>query len=124
MTRAAPAKRIRDRGKVESRHDADALLERPGDVVMVDRGRPRSLVLSCPDGCGSVLTINLEPRSGKAWRLYRQGDSISLFPSVWRDNGCRAHFVLWHDRLLWCGPRVQGGEEPPYQAELGSTKAS
>lgn len=118
MTRAAPARRVRDRGTVESRHDADALLERPGDVVLVERGRPRSLVFSCPDGCGSVLTINLDPRAGKAWRLYKRGEAMSLYPSVWRDNGCRAHFVLWHDRLLWCGPGDQGGDEPPYAAEI------
>lgn len=118
MTASSPAKRIRQRGTVESRHDADALLEQPGDVVLVDRGRPRSLVFACPDGCGSVLTINLDPRTGKAWRLYRRGNEISLHPSVWRDNGCRAHFVLWRDRLLWCGPRLQGGDEPPYHAGL------
>jgi hypothetical protein len=118
MIAATPAKRIRQRGTVESRHDADALLERPGDVVLVDRGRPRSLVFACPDGCGSVLTINLDPRTGKAWRMYRRGNEISLHPSVWRDNGCGAHFILWRDQLLWCGPRLQGGDEPPYHAGL------
>lgn len=118
MTEVAPAKRIRAKGTVEYRHEADVLLEQPGDLVLVDRGRPRSLVISCPDGCGSLLTINLDPRSGKAWRLYRRGDEITLHPSIWRDNGCEAHFVLWRNRLLWCGPRLQGGDEPPYETQL------
>lgn len=109
---------IRPQGTVEYRYEADALLKQPGDVVVVERGRPRSLVISCPDGCGSQLTINLDPRSGKAWRLYQRGDEITLHPSVWRDSGCEAHFVVWRNRLLWCGPRAQDGDEPPYDKML------
>jgi len=108
------ARQIRLRATVESRSDADDFLEKPGDVVLVERGRLRSIVFACPDGCGSVLTINLDPRAGKAWRFYRSPKGISLHPSVWRDGGCRAHFVLWQDRLLWSGRRVSGVSEPAY----------
>ena len=113
----ATARRIRFRGTVESRHDVDDFLDQRGDAVLVYRGRARSLVLSCPDGCGTVLTVNLDPRSGKAWRLYQDPDGISLYPSVWRDTGCRAHFILWRDRLLWCGGG-HGANEPGYDAAL------
>lgn len=58
--------------------------------------------MACPDGCGSILTVNLDPRAGKAWRLYDRGNK-TLFPSVWRDSGCEAHFIVWRDRILWCG---------------------
>jgi hypothetical protein len=95
-----PARKIRFRGTVENRHEANPLLEQPGDSVTVVRGRPRSFVMACPDGCGSVLTVNLDPRAGKAWRLYAK-DRMSIYPSVWRDGGCGAHFVLWKDRILW-----------------------
>jgi hypothetical protein len=97
------ATRVRDRGVVTNRHAADPLLERPGDFVIVDRGIPRSLVLSCPDGCGEVLTINLDPRTDKAWRYYRKRNQLSLFPSVWRDTGCQSHFIVWHHTIIWCG---------------------
>jgi len=70
-------------------------------VVVVERGTPRLLVMNCPDGCGEVLRINLDRRAGKAWRLYRDETGISLYPSVWRDTGCRSHFILWSDGIYW-----------------------
>jgi len=110
ITMQVPARKIRFRGTVENRHEANELLEQPGDSVTVVRGRPRSFVMACPDGCGSVLTVNLDPRAGKAWRFYEK-DRRSLFPSVWRDSGCGAHFVLWKDRILWCDG--EDDYEPP-----------
>jgi Family of unknown function (DUF6527) len=96
------ANKIRDRGTVSHRHDANALLQQPGDTVLVFRGVFRSLVMACPDGCGEVLTINLDARTDKAWRYYIRRNQISLFPSVWRDTGCGSHFILWNQLIIWC----------------------
>jgi hypothetical protein len=78
------------------------VLNEPGDAVLVRRGVLRSMVMSCPDGCGEVLTVNLDGRAGKAWRHYARGDDVSLFPSVWRDSGCESHYILWRSRIYWC----------------------
>lgn len=96
------ATRIRDRGKVARRHEADSLLERPGDFVLVERGVLRSFVMVCPDGCGEKLAINLDPRTDKAWRYYKKRNQISIFPSVWRDTGCQSHFIIWNHTIVWC----------------------
>lgn len=96
------ANRIRERGTVSHRHEATPLLEHPGDFVFVYRGVMRSIVLSCPDGCGDTLTINLDGRTDKAWRFYRKRDHVSVFPSVWRDTGCGSHFIVWNQRIFWC----------------------
>jgi hypothetical protein len=75
-----------------------------GDAVLVERGVPRWLVLSCPCGCGAELPINLDARSTKAWRYYYRPDrGVSLFPSVWRDDGCGSHFIIWDDRIILFG---------------------
>lgn len=99
------ATRIRDRGKVTRRHEADDLLKRPGDFVLVERAVLRSFVMACPDGCGDALTINLDPRTDKAWRYYKKRNQISVFPSVWRDTGCGSHFIIWNHTIVWCGSR-------------------
>jgi hypothetical protein len=57
--------------------------------------------MKCPDGCGEVLTVNLDRRVGKAWRFYMRKDGISLYPSVWRSTGCRSHFVVWENGIFW-----------------------
>ena len=89
--------------EVERQHEAADQVPECGDYAIVFRGVQRSLVMRCPDGCGEILTINLDPRSGKAWRLQECDDGrVTLYPSVWREEGCRAHFIIWRDMVLWC----------------------
>ena len=98
------ADRIRFRGTVSNRSEASAYLERPGDAVLVERGRPRLLLISCPCGCGEEFPINLDPRAGPAWRLYREvRRGLSVYPSVWRESGCESHYVIWRDRIYLFG---------------------
>ena len=94
--------RIAMKGEVTHRHLADEVLRTPGDAVLVRRGLLRSMVMICPDGCGEVLTVNLDGRAGKAWRYFDRDGDVSLFPSVWRDTGCESHFILWRSRIYWC----------------------
>lgn len=110
-----PATKIRFRGTVARLSDASAHLELPGDTVLVERGRPRLLMISCPCGCGELFPINLDPRAGPAWRLYsdpRRG--VSLYPSVWRESGCESHYVIWRNRIYLFGT---------YEDELDSAGA-
>jgi hypothetical protein len=106
------ARRVNFKVEVEFRRDADDLTLAPGDSVVVVRGRPRSFVMACPDGCGERLTINLDERSGPAWRFYETGYGVTLFPSVWRESGCKSHFIVWHDAILWCDPYLETESEP------------
>lgn len=96
------ANSIAMKGEVTHRHMADEVVKAPGDAVLVRRGVLRSIVMACPDGCGEVLSVNLDGRAGKAWRYYDRGGDVSLFPSVWRDTGCESHFILWRSRIYWC----------------------
>jgi hypothetical protein len=93
---------IRFLGKVSSRDEAGTMLSEAGDAVVVERGRPRLLILRCPCGCGDDLLINLDRRSGAAWQCYRNRKGLTLFPSYWRDNKCGSHFILWNNRIYWC----------------------
>jgi hypothetical protein len=92
-------------------------LKAAGDAVLVERGRPRLLLLSCPCGCGEEFPINLDDRAGPAWRLYAGDRGLTVFPSVWRESGCRSHYVIWRDRILLFGRNeeefdsVMGGDE-------------
>ena len=94
--------RLAFKARVEQRHEANPLLKMPGDAALVHRGVLRSLVMACPDGCGELLTINLDARAGKAWRVYGSQVELSLFPSVWRQTGCKSHFILWRSKIYWC----------------------
>ena len=89
---------------VQSRAEASGYLKSPGDAVLIQRGRPRWLLLLCPCGCGDELPINLDSRAGPAWRIYgHKKNGTSVYPSVWRDTGCGSHFIIWRDRILLFG---------------------
>jgi len=98
------AKKIHLLASVPRHGEAIAKLRAPGDAVLVERGVTRAIVFSCPCGCGESFPINLDSRAGPAWRLY-QGHSagITLFPSIWRESGCRSHFIVWRGRFYMFG---------------------
>ena len=113
------ARTLAVKGEGERRADCEALLASPGDAALIRRGPLRSLLIRCPDGCGETLVVNLDPRAGKAWRLRRTDGETSVYPSVWRDDGCGSHFVVWRDRILWCEPEdADGNVEPEHDSTL------
>lgn len=95
-------------GETESREVAPNRLSFPGDMLLVRRsGTDRWFIMRCPCGCGDDVPVNLDPRTGPAWRLYKPGRRATLYPSVWRDNGCRSHYIVHHG-MIWLFTRVAG----------------
>ncbi len=105
-------------GTVENHATALSLVLQPGDVAIVKRGAYRSLIMHCPDGCGEVITINLDPRTTKAWRIYLNKKGLTLFPSVWRDTGCESHFVLWSNVFYWMDSHYLSEGDPEEESRL------
>ena len=77
------------------------MLQESGDVALVERGRPRHLIVRCPCGCGDDISLNVDPEAGPCWRLLRRGEALTVMPSVWRETGCESHFFLWRDEVDW-----------------------
>jgi Family of unknown function (DUF6527) len=102
---ALSAGRLTLRGSVASRSDTKGMLRQAGDAALVERVRPRVLVLVCPCGCGDELSINLDREAGLAWRMFLNGRVLSLFPSIWRETGCESHFIVRKNRIYLFGPR-------------------
>jgi hypothetical protein len=92
---------------VESRSELSGHPLKAGEAILVVRGIPRWLVLGCPDGCGETLPINLDSRSGQAWRFVEKRGRITLRPSVWRDTGCHSHFVIWGSKIWLFGTTIE-----------------
>jgi hypothetical protein len=84
---------------LSSHEGVSAYLNKPGDAVVVERGRPRWLILACPCSCGSQIPVNLDSRAGPAWRLYRRRSGVTVYPSIWRDSDCESHFIIAHNRI-------------------------
>ena len=103
--------RLNLKGVVSSRSDTTGMLNVAGDAVLVERGRPRLLVLMCPCGCGEIYATNLDGQAGKSWRLYRKGGSITIYPSIWRDTGCESHFIISKSKIFLFGRWGNDGDD-------------
>ena len=56
----------------------------------------------CPCGCSEFLQISLLPSGRPRWQASVHWDgTASLHPSVWRQKGCRSHFLLRRGRIEW-----------------------
>ncbi len=71
----------------------------------------QSPILRCPCRCGDDLLINLDKRSGSAWRFCLKSGSYSLYPSYWRDTACGSHFIIWNNRIYWCHKEDESDED-------------
>ena len=117
---------VRFRAKIVNRADIANFLQHAGDLVLIERGRPRSIVMLCPCGCGDELTVNLDSRAGPAWSIYQGAKGLTLYPSVRRESGCGSHFIVWGSRVYWCDyeslwdeARVESGLDNRVSSLLG-----
>lgn len=59
----------------------------------------------CPCGCGEVIRLNLLREVRPRWDVREHADgAVSLEPSVWRQKGCKSHFILRRGMIIWCEP--------------------
>ncbi|WP_425388026.1 DUF6527 family protein [Arenimonas malthae] len=83
------------------------------DTVYVVRGHEKLkwALFFCPCRCGVVICLSLQSVHEPHWRL-TTGDlgRPTLFPSVWRDQGCLSHFFVRDGRIHWA---LDNGTPPP-----------
>ena len=51
---------------------------------------------------------------------FRGNQHLTLFPSIWRDTGCKSHFVIWRNRILMFGLGRVSGEAPVEEVDIRS----
>jgi hypothetical protein len=57
----------------------------------------------CPEGCGTVINLNLMTDDHPCWCLtVDAAGKPTMHPSVWRREGCFAHFFVRGGRIDWC----------------------
>lgn len=70
--------------------------------VVAGEGRVKWALFRCPCGCNDVITLSLQPVHRPHWMLRMEHDGTpTLYPSVFRDVGCRSHFCIGAGRVFW-----------------------
>ncbi len=100
-----PAKSYKGLYFFSSNDEALQFLQENDQLCLVRRGGLRTLKMKCPDKCGDIITVNLDPKVGKSWRVLIKNDALSVSPSVWRMNACGAHFSIRNSKVYLFGKR-------------------
>lgn len=96
----------------------ETVTRQPDSIALIYRGHYRNAVLICPCGCSDVLVLNLDRNVGTTfWNLRLRESQLTLMPSIWRRDGCRAHFVLEENRVWWYGEQADTLETLPITIE-------
>lgn len=99
------------------------------DGVLYVSERFRTCSHNCCCGCGEEVVLPLSPAE---WQLSRDGDTVSLWPSVgnW-DYACKSHYVVRRNRVIWAGlmtahqiKRVKQRDEVALRLHVGRINAA
>lgn len=98
----APPRRIEALGTVMCAKPPSMEETKTGLIYVVHaNGKDRWAVFRCPCGCDDLVTLSLQDVHNPHWRLSGQASTPSLYPSVWRTEGCRSHFWVKGGRVQW-----------------------
>jgi hypothetical protein len=58
--------------------------------------------LLCPCGCGETIQLNLLKDVRPCWNIQKTPKgAVTIFPSIWRQNGCGSHFFVRDGKIVW-----------------------
>lgn len=71
-------------------------------VVLTEGQEDWSAVMLCPCGCGDQVELPLFAEARPRWdlRIDARGRP-TLYPSVWRKDGCRSHYFVRSGKVIW-----------------------
>lgn len=59
-------------------------------------------VFHCPCGCGELLELLLLDDATPHWSVeFIDDEHIDLSPSIWKIHGCKSHFFVKNNRVIW-----------------------
>jgi hypothetical protein len=60
-------------------------------------------MFKCPCGCGNIITLPLKKPHSPRWTLNGNTvEKLTLYPSIWQNEGCCSHFWIRDGRIVWC----------------------
>jgi hypothetical protein len=83
--------------------DVPDSLRRRAIYIAGSPGHYWSVSMLCPCGCGDLIQLNLLPQVRPCWQVEAHKDgTVTIAPSIWRQQGCRSHFFVRNGHIQWC----------------------
>ena len=100
------ARRARPRIRLYRGERIEDLPEQPEPFILYIAGsgiNAWAASMICPCGCRETIELNLLKQVRPQWEVTENANgTVSLDPSVWRNGGCRSHFILSNGTIRWC----------------------
>jgi hypothetical protein len=72
-------------------------------VIVASGGIQKWACMKCPGGCGTTITLSLNPERRPRWQVLRDWfGRPTLEPSVHQMTACRCHFWVRRGLVEWC----------------------
>lgn len=91
---------------VEEIEDIQLITPKSKHIYIEKRGgKNRWLHILCPSGCGELISVNLMKSIYPNWKVTRnRNNTVTLFPSIDKVDGCRSHFFIRESKIEWALP--------------------
>lgn len=90
-------------------HDHHVIPVPDDSIFVTDKGNGirRMILFKCPCGCGETMwlpeRISGDTGSGwPTWEFHISDGKITLVPSVVMLMGCRSHYFIRENKVIWC----------------------
>jgi hypothetical protein len=70
-------------------------------LAIKHQGKVYWIILRCPCGCGEVITLPAQSDHSKSWALIDKSEGPTIYPSIWRNQGCMSHFWIRDGTVEW-----------------------
>jgi hypothetical protein len=70
--------------------------------IIGERAQHWLVIFYCPCGCRETISLNLLKETRPRWRFITRWSQLTLYPSVWRTVGCKSHFNVKKNKIVWC----------------------
>lgn len=76
----------------------------PGELwLVIDRGVKKWACLSCPGGCGTQISLSLNPDRRPRWSVATDfWHRPTITPSIHQHKTCACHFWIRQGMVEWC----------------------
>jgi len=90
------------RFQIENVKDVPESITDRSIFIVQDGNEPELLAFKCPCGCDADIILNLLKDASPRWS-YELNDkgTIEIYPSVWRNVGCKSHFFVNDSNIKW-----------------------
>jgi hypothetical protein len=71
-------------------------------LLLREGGEAWSILMRCPCGCDQPVELPLIREARPRWSLrVNKAGYPTLAPSIWRREGCRAHYFVRDGKVVW-----------------------